>query len=404
MKIKKLLPLFLVGSFALAMPIALVSCGTSTSENSNQDTQYQEEIKTTNDIISRVNEKYVVDFFLSADGEFNSLNVVSDLNQITKSIEEFQKEIFPEGKWYKHKQDSTYGVYYEAQNFKNIEGFKTFINYSDDWSTYVYDDSKENGINLNGQLDLKDLMFENINSDLLDGKVKIFDRDKVTVEVSFIPKENVVWKSNNENYHVWFCLYFQKPENQQSTPIENYSTQDQKVNDVVNNTNWKYDLYDKYGEDELLFGNLVDKNKMNFYNMTIDEIKKLFSPNQNNWTESKNKFGFTLYTLKNYKNIDGLKQFFSLTEFLSGFWASSRLTPLDTQDLNYDSILSNNVSSELTISKFEKDENTADSNVTESINIYLKIKLKDGYVWESTDYKYLVSFFAIQTKNDVNTI
>ncbi|MDE5767432.1 MAG: hypothetical protein K2H56_02680 [Malacoplasma sp.] len=131
---KKLLPLFLVGSFALAMPIALVSCGTNTSENSNQDTQYQEETKTTDDIISRVNEKYVVDFFLSADGEFNSLNVVSDLNQITKSIEEFQKEIFPEGKWYKHKQDSTYstGVYYEAQNFKNIEGFKTFINYSDD--------------------------------------------------------------------------------------------------------------------------------------------------------------------------------------------------------------------------------------------------------------------------------
>ena len=116
------------------MPIALVSCGTNTSENSNQDTQYQEETKTTDDIISRVNEKYVVDFFLSADGEFNSLNVVSDLNQITKSIEEFQKEIFPEGKWYKHKQDSTYstGVYYEAQNFKNIEGFKTFINYSDD--------------------------------------------------------------------------------------------------------------------------------------------------------------------------------------------------------------------------------------------------------------------------------
>ena len=176
----------------------------------------------------------------------------------------------------------------------------------------------------------------------------------------------------------------------------------------MNNTDWKYDLYDKYGEDELLFGNLVDKNKMNFYNMTIDEIKKLFSPNQNNWTESKNKFGFTLYTLKNYKNIDGLKQFFSLTEFLSGFWRassnSSGLTPLDTQDLNYDSILSNNVSSELTISKFEKDESTADSNVTESINIYLKIKLKDGYVWKSTDYKYLVSFFAVQTKNDVNTI
>ena len=104
MKIKKLLPLFLVGSFALAMPIALVSCGTNTSENSNQDTQYQEEIKTTNDIILRINEKYVVDFFLSANGEFNSLNVANSVsNRITKSIEEFQKEIFPEGKWYKHK-------------------------------------------------------------------------------------------------------------------------------------------------------------------------------------------------------------------------------------------------------------------------------------------------------------
>ncbi|MDE5775150.1 MAG: hypothetical protein K2H51_02365, partial [Malacoplasma sp.] len=102
-----------------------------------------------------------------------------------------------------------------------------------------------------------------------------------------------------------------------------------------------------------------------------------------------------------------LKQFFSLTEFLSGFWkasSSSGLTPLDTQDLNYDSILSNNVSSELTISKFEKDESTADSHVTENIGIYLKIKLKDGYVWESTDYKYLVSFLQYKQKMTLTQI
>lgn len=408
MKIKKLLPLFLVGSFAFAMPIILVSCATDTSENSenkNND-QYQEETKTVDDVILKVGEKYVTDSLISAAGEFSVLQSTNydSTTKVNKSIKDLQNAFFPEGKWLKHTSNSTaYPSLYIAKNFNSAEGFKTFISYSDNWSTYIYDSNKENGI-ANGDLNIEDLIYDNITNDLISGEIKISDNSGISyVDVSFIPKENVVWKNKKNNYRIWFRLYFQKLENGDS-PLENYFTQDKKENDIVDNTSWKYSMYDAFGEDELIFGNNIDKNQINFYSMSIDEIKKLFAPSQNNWISSKNElWNAMVYTLKNYKDKNGLDKFFSLTQFYSDFGKFPNhyeLPILENQDLNYENILSNNINSELSIVVLDKSETT---NALESIMITLKITLKDGYVWKSTDFQYSLYFSLVQTKNDTNT-
>ncbi|MDE6082813.1 MAG: hypothetical protein K2F52_02940, partial [Malacoplasma sp.] len=179
---------------------------------------------------------------------------------------------------------------------------------------------------------------------------------------------------------------------------------DKKENDIVDNTSWKYSMYDAFGEDELIFGNNIDKNQINFYSMSIDEIKKLFAPSQNNWISSKNElWNAMVYTLKNYKDKNGLDKFFSLTQFYSDFGKFPNhyeLPILENQDLNYENILSNNINSELSIVVLDKSETT---NALESIMITLKITLKDGYVWKSTDFQYSLYFSLVQTKNDTNT-
>ncbi|MDE5545317.1 MAG: hypothetical protein K2N92_00285 [Malacoplasma sp.] len=188
---KRLSFLLLVPS--ILVPITLVSCG-----NSNETSQSSAEEAP--DIVDNSNNQYSV---FEVQGK--SVLSFSGNSATNKTVEELKNEIWSSADWTEQTVSSV--KTYTAMNFKEVASFQNFLTTHNSFKNTSTSTSA--GVDLN----LNDVNFNNITSDLVIGVVSVGEVtsesfSSISVSFVFSLKEGSVWKNNQKNYGLVFSMTF----------------------------------------------------------------------------------------------------------------------------------------------------------------------------------------------------
>ncbi|MDE7099912.1 MAG: hypothetical protein K2N99_01655, partial [Malacoplasma sp.] len=202
MKIRKKLllvsALFGVPTIVLT-PIVLVSCGTSSNSDSNDNSDNisnNDQQSKVSDLINNPKDASG-DFKYTVNNNTNILIFSGYLNQITKSIDEVQNDLKVNLTETSSSLISTTKIYV-ADSYNSKEGFEAFVKYA----TYG-----NVGSNLN--LDISDVIADSISLPEITTKLYVqTDTENNVTYISLTSKlsEGKIWEGNSANYSIDFSL------------------------------------------------------------------------------------------------------------------------------------------------------------------------------------------------------